>query len=85
MKGEVREGILRANLAAAIDVRFGSQIAFARAAGMNSIRVNRLCKGWIEPTPLERMRMAETLHADAEWLFCVFRIPAPRTTMEVPA
>jgi len=73
------EGTLRANLEAAIKARFGSQIAFARAVGLHSVRVNRLCRGWIEPTPQERERIAETLRADSDWLFAALRIPAPKT------
>ena len=69
---------MRANLAAAIDVRFGSQLAFARAVGLHAVRVNRLCKGWVEPTPVERARIAETLRADVDWLFAVLLIPAPK-------
>jgi len=67
---------MRANLKAAIEIRFGSQIAFARAANLHSVKVSRLCRGWIEPTPLERERIAETLGTDADWLFAVVRIPA---------
>ena len=69
---------MRANLAAAIDVRFGSQLAFARAVGLHSVRVNRLCRGWVEPTSTERERIAETLRADMDWLFAVLLIPAPK-------
>ncbi len=69
---------MRANLKAAIDVRFGSQLAFARAVGLHPVRVNRLCRGWIEPTPIERERISEALRADADWLFAVLFIPAPR-------
>jgi hypothetical protein len=69
---------MRMNLKAAIDVRFGSQIAFARAVSLHPVKINRLCNGWIEPTPIERVRIAATLKADAEWLFStVTRIPAP--------
>jgi hypothetical protein len=69
---------MRANLKAAIDVRFGSQLAFAREVGLHSVRVNRLCCGWVEPTPMERERIAEALRADSDWLFAVLLIPAPR-------
>ena len=69
---------MRANLKAAIGLRFGSQIAFARAVGLHSIKINRLCNGWVEPTPTERERIASALNADPAWLFCtVTRIPAP--------
>ena len=70
---------MRANLKAAIDVRFGSQLAFARAVGLHAIRVNRLCQGWLEPTPAERERIAESLRADVDWLFAVLFIPAPKS------
>jgi hypothetical protein len=72
------EVLVRANLKTAIAVRFGSQLAFARAAGLHSVKVNRLCRGWIEPTPLEREQISEALRADADWLFAEVRIPAPR-------
>jgi hypothetical protein len=78
MKKLSTEGIVRANLKAAIGVGFGSQLAFARAVGLHSVKVSRLCRGWIEPTPVERERIAEALRADADWLFAVVRIPAPR-------
>lgn len=74
---------MRANLAAAIDVRFGSQLAFARAVGLHSVRVNRLCRGWVEPTPVERERIAETLRADSDWLFAVLLIPNERGVQEM--
>jgi hypothetical protein len=80
MKKLSTEGCVRANLKAAIEIRFGSQIAFARAANLHSVKVSRLCRGWIEPTPLERERIAETLGTDADWLFAVVRIPV-RTTL----
>jgi hypothetical protein len=75
---------MRANLKAAIDVRYGSQLAFARAVGLHSVRVNRLCRGWVEPTPVERERIAEALRADSDWLFAVFLIPAPRLSEDSP-
>jgi DNA-binding transcriptional regulator YdaS (Cro superfamily) len=74
---------VRANLKAAIEVRFGSQIAFARAVGLHPIRVNRVCNGWAEPTSDERAKMTEALRADADWLFSTFRIQAP-CNLEVP-
>jgi hypothetical protein len=70
---------MRANLKAAIEMRFGSQMAFARASGLHPVKVSRLCRGWAEPTELERVRISETLRADVEWLFAVLRIPSPRT------
>jgi hypothetical protein len=69
---------VRANLKTAIVVRFGNQLAFARAVGLHSVKVSRLCRGWIEPTPVERERIAEVLRADADWLFADVRITAPR-------
>lgn len=76
---------MRANLKAAIDVRFGTQLAFAREVGLHPVRVNRLCRGWIEPTAVERQRIAEVLRADADWLFAVLLIPAPRSRENSPA
>jgi len=71
---------MRMNLKAAIEVRFGSQLAFARAVGLHPVKINRLCGGWIEPTPTERERIADALGADATWLFStVMRIPSPTT------
>lgn len=75
---------MRANLKAAIDVRFGSQLAFARAVGLHSVHVNRLCRGWIEPSAGERKRLAEALRADPVWLFAVFLIPAPQVREDSP-
>jgi hypothetical protein len=57
------------NLVATIQARFGSQLALARAVGLHPVRINRLCKGWLEPTQVERHE------ADADWLFSGFRIP----------
>ena len=70
---------MKMNLVAAIEVRFGSQIAFARAVGLHPVRINRLCRGWIEPTRTERERIAEALETDADWLFAGFRIPARKS------
>jgi hypothetical protein len=75
---------MRANLKGAIELRFGSQLAFARAVGLHSVRVNRLCRGWVEPTPVERERIAEVLGADSDWLFAVLFIPAPRVREDSP-
>ena len=78
---------MRANLKAAIGLRFGSQLAFARAVGLHPVRVNRLCKGWVEPTLIERERISKLLAADSDWLFAVFRIPTKKTapTEEIAA
>ena len=70
---------MRANLKSAIEVRFGSQIAFAREVGLHPVRVNRICGGWVEPTPEERAKMTEALNADTDWLFTKFRIQTPRS------
>lgn len=78
MKKISKGAFVRANLKAAIEDRFGSQIAFARETGFNSVKVSRFCRGWIEPTPDERERIADALRADVDWLFAVVRIPAPR-------
>jgi hypothetical protein len=75
---------MRANLKAAIETRFGSQIAFARASGLHPVKVSRLCRGWAEPTEMERAQISKTLRADVEWLFAVLRIPSPRATSEAP-
>jgi len=78
---------MKINLIAAIETRFGSQIAFARAVGLHPVRLNRLCRGWLEPTRVERHRIAEALEADADWLFSGFRFPAlkDRDTSAEPA
>jgi hypothetical protein len=70
---------MRANLKAVIEVRFGSQLAFAQAVGLHPVRVNRICKGWVEPTCGEREKIANLLAADSDWLFAVFRIPARKS------
>jgi len=75
---------MRANLKAAIEARFGSQIAFAREVRLHPIKINRLCRGWIEPTALERARIAEALQADADWLFAVLLIPGPKNPLAEP-
>jgi hypothetical protein len=67
------------NLVAVIKSRFGSQTAFARAVGMHPVRINRICNGWIEPTAVERYRIAEALRADPGWLFAAFRVPPPKS------
>ena len=73
---------MRANLKAAIELRFGSQIAVARAVLLHPLKVNRICRGWIEPTQAERARIATALCADEAWLFAVLRIPAPKVLTE---
>lgn len=73
---------MKMNLIAAIEARFGSQIAFARMVGVHPVRLNRLCRGWLEPTQVERDRIAEALAVDANWLFSRFRLPAPKGNTE---
>lgn len=75
---------MRANLKATIEARFGTQLAFAREVDAHPVRVNRLCRGWIEPTPAERQRFAEALQADPSWLFASLRIPGPRSRENSP-
>lgn len=68
---------MRHNLKAAIRMRFRTQLACARAVGLHPIRLNRLCCGWIDPTDVERERLADALKADSAWLFStVMFIPA---------
>lgn len=67
---------MRANLRATIEAKFGSQQAFAKAAGVHFVRLNRVVNGWVEPTPIERERFRELLKVDASWLFQVFVVPA---------
>ena len=66
---------MRSNLKSTIDIRSGSQCAFAEKTGINSIRLNRIVNGWIDPTPAERSKFAEILQVDAGWLFAIFTIP----------
>jgi len=75
---------MRANLKATIEARFGSQIAFAREVHLHPIKINRLCRGWIEPTALERARITEALQTDPDWLFTVLLIPAPKNILPEP-
>jgi hypothetical protein len=72
---------VRTNLKSTVELLAGSQIAFAKAAGIHPIRLNRIVNGWIEPTPTERDRFAELLKVDAAWLFRIVTIPtAPAAT-----
>ena len=69
---------MRYNLRMAIETRFGTQLACARSTGIHSIKLNRLCRGRANPTPVERDRLSDALGADPQWLFStVARIPAP--------
>jgi hypothetical protein len=70
---------MRANLKAAIEMKFGSQLAFARASGIHPVKVSRLCRGWADPTDRERACISTALHADAEWLFSALKIPTPKS------
>lgn len=66
---------MRHNLRAAISAKFGTQTAFSVAVGIHAVRVNRLCTGRVEPTRVEKERIATTLGADPDWLFSsIFRI-----------
>lgn len=72
---------LRHNLKLAIAVKFGTQLAFARAVGIHPIAINKICQGWKEPTAVERERIATALKADSAWLFSsVTRIPSSEVT-----
>lgn len=72
------------NLRIAISERFGTQLACAKAAGIHPVRLNRICLGWVEPTVIERERLAEAIATDAAWLFSTaWRIPvAPKRSDE---
>ena len=69
---------MKMNLVATIEARLGSQLAFARAVELQPVRLNRRCRGWLEPTCAERDRIADALGADTDWLFSALRIPAPK-------
>jgi len=66
---------MRANLRATIEVKAGSQTAFAQKSGIELSRLNRIIRGWLEPTPIERDRCTELLGVDTDWLFRIFTIP----------
>ena len=78
---------MRANLRAAIEHKFGTQLSFARAVGLHPVRINRICQAWVEPTRVERERISQFLAADPDWLFAAFRIPAKKAaaTEEIAA
>ena len=63
------------NLKTTVELVAGSQLAFAKAAGIHHLRLNRIVNGWIEPTPVERDRFAELLKVDAVWLFQMVTVP----------
>jgi len=80
-KLNIKAALVRTNLKMAIEVRAGSQLAFAKAAGIHPVRLNRIVKGWIEPSPAERARFVELLKVDATWLFRIVTLPtAPAAT-----
>jgi hypothetical protein len=66
---------VRTNLKSTIEVKFGSQIAFSKPACIHPVRLSKIVRGWIEPTPVERERLTELLKVDAIWLFQIFTIP----------
>lgn len=67
---------MRHNLRAAIAERFGSQLRCAEKTDIHFTRLNRIVRGWIEPSLIERERLASALGADPAWLFStVTRIP----------
>ena len=72
---------MRHNLRVAIDTKFGTQLACARAVGLHPVRLNRLCRGWVDPTVIERERLTSVLGADPVWLFSTLTlIPKPAKT-----
>lgn len=76
---------MRHNLKAAIRMRFRTQLACARAVGIHAIRLNRICCGWVEPTLIERHRLAVALEADDAWLFSTaISIPQLSAREEMP-
>jgi hypothetical protein len=60
---------MRHNLRIAIERKFHTQLACARAVGIHPVRMNRICCGWVDPTPIERDRIVAALDADPAWLF----------------
>ena len=71
---------MRHNLRAVIVERFGTQLRCAEQTGIHVTRLNRIIRGWIEPTPVERDRLASALGADPQWLFSTTPIKIPRAT-----
>ena len=66
------------NLRSAIIERYRTQLAFAAAVGISPTRLNRIINGWLEPTPVERARLAELLGVEIEWVFSKgLRAPRP--------
>ena len=66
-------------------LRLADQQDAARALGLHTLRLNRICNGLIDPDVAEQERIAQILEADRGWLFSdnvripAFR-PAPETT-----
>jgi hypothetical protein len=64
------------NLQIAIKEKFRTQLACAKAADIHPVRLNRICRGWVAPTPIERDRLTRLLGVEAGWLFATLvRIP----------
>lgn len=69
---------MRHNLKLAISERFGTQLECAEKTGIHHIRLNRIIRGWLEPTAAESDLLASALVADPSWLFSTTtRIPKP--------
>jgi transcriptional regulator with XRE-family HTH domain len=45
------------------------QNRLARMLGMDETRLSKIVNGFREPNEQDRVRIAELLHSDAEWLF----------------
>jgi hypothetical protein len=71
---------MRHNLRAVIVERFGTQLRCAEQVGTHVTRLNRIIRGWIDPTPLERERLVSALSAEPQWLFSTTPIRIPRPT-----
>jgi hypothetical protein len=56
--------------------RWKTQLAFAAAAGVNTVRLNRLCQGWVPPSLAEKEKFSKLLGVDGDWLFRAFAIPS---------
>ena len=66
---------MRTNLKSAIEVKFGSQIAFSKKVCIHHVRLSKIVRGWIDPTPIERDRIIELLNVSPDFLFKTFTIP----------
>jgi len=75
---------MRVHLRAMIETKFRSQTAFARASQIELSRLNRIVRGWIDPTPMERQRCAEILGVDSTWLFQSFTVPQLQVSDALP-